>query len=112
MLDKPEKKAGQSMPPRYYFREWRKFRRMTQEALADRVGVSASSISQLETGKQGFTGDMLHMLALALGCHTYDLLARDPTDNSSAWAIHAKLEKAPPEKRETAIRVLSEILKP
>lgn len=41
--------------PRFFFREWRKYRGLNQEALAEIVGVTTSTISQLETGKQGFT---------------------------------------------------------
>lgn len=65
-------------PPVYFFRAWRKFRGLTQEQLAERVEMSVSSISQLETGKQGFTDTTLVALADALRCEPGDLLSRDP----------------------------------
>lgn len=68
---KPEK-------PRYYFKEWRKHAGLTQEQLADRVGVTASSISQLENGKQGFTDTTLEAIAWAVNCEPSDLLGRNP----------------------------------
>lgn len=49
--------------PRFFFREWRKYRGLNQEALAEIVGVTTSTISQLETGKQGFTDSTLVALA-------------------------------------------------
>lgn len=80
--------------PRYYFREWRKLRGYTQETLADMIGVTASSISQLETGKQGFTDATLEALAEALRCNPGDLLMRDPTDKEAPISIWARIPKA------------------
>lgn len=75
-------KKGTSHPkperPRYYFKEWRKRAGLTQEQLADRIGVTPSSISQLENGKQGFTDTTLEALAFALNCTPSDLLGRNP----------------------------------
>jgi len=97
--------------PKYYFREWRKFRGWTQEELAERVGLTASSISQLETGKQGFTDDTLRSLALELGCSPGDLLMRNPLDQDSVWLLVEHLKKAPERQRQTAIRVVRELLR-
>lgn len=63
---------------RYYFREWRKYRHLTQEQLAERVDMSVSSVSQIETGTQGFTDATLQAFADALMCSPGDLLSRDP----------------------------------
>lgn len=79
--------------PRYYFREWRKFRGYNQEALAELVGVTPSSISQLESGKQGFTDTTLAAMAAALKCHPGELLMRDPTRADSFWPLFEKAEK-------------------
>lgn len=51
---------------------------MNQETLADAVGVSTASISQLETGKQGFTDTTLYAIAAALNCAPGDLLNIPP----------------------------------
>ena len=64
--------------PVYFFKEWRKHRGYNQEELAELVGVTTSSISQLESGKQGFTDSTLAALALALECSPGDLLMRNP----------------------------------
>jgi len=71
--------------PKFFFREWRKKRRLTQEKLAEMVGVSPPSISQLENGKQGFTDTTLLQLAQALGCHPGELLMKDPAAASDDW---------------------------
>lgn len=80
MMPRMRKGIGHPKPdkPRYYFKEWRKKAGLTQEQLAERVGVTASSISQLENGKQGFTDTTLEALAWALNCDPADLLGRNP----------------------------------
>lgn len=71
-------RLDQSRRNRHYVREWRKYRHLTQEQLADRLGVATSTISQLETGKQGYSQAILEALADALSCQPADLLRRDP----------------------------------
>jgi transcriptional regulator with XRE-family HTH domain len=89
--------------PRFFFREWRKHRGHTQEALADMIGVTTSTISQLETGKQGFTDSTLIALADALKCSPGDLLMRNPLDADAPWSIWDNIK---PEDRPQAIRTL------
>lgn len=89
--------------PRFFFREWRKHRGKTQEELAEIMGVSTSSISQLETGKQGFTDTTLIALAEALNCEPGDLLMRNPLDTEAPWSIWDKIK---PERRPQALDVL------
>ena len=65
---------------RHFIREWREFRGMTQEELAEAIGTTKTSISRLEALKQGYTQDMLEAIAEALGVHTGVLLTRPPND--------------------------------
>lgn len=88
---------------RTYFREWRKYRGMNQEELASLVGVSTSSISQLETNKQGFTDTTLFALAAALHCNAGDLLMRNPLDEEAPWSIW---DNIPKKQRKQAIQIL------
>ena len=79
---------------RHFIKEWRKYRNLTQEQLASRLGVAVSSISQLETGKQGYSQATLEALAEALMCQPADLLMRDPTREEAIWSIWDTLEPA------------------
>lgn len=90
--------------PKYFFKEWRKYRGLTQEQLAERIGTSTPSISQLETGKQGFTDKTLEAFAQALNCTPADLLMRNPTDPEAPWSIWETLE---PAQREQTLRFLN-----
>ena len=64
--------------PQHFIRQWRKYRRLTQEQVADAIGSTPGSISQLENGKQGFTDSTLYALATALGTSPGELLSRAP----------------------------------
>lgn len=95
--------------PRFFFKEWRKHRGYTQETLAEMIGVQASSISQLETGKQGFSDTTLIALAEALKCSPGDLLMRNPLDAEAPWSIWDNIK---PEDRPQAIKTLESFATP
>lgn len=79
---------------RHFIRAWRKYRGLTQEQLAERVDLSTSSISQLETGEQGYSQGTLEALADALNCEPGDLLIRNPLDGAAIWTIWEQLKPA------------------
>jgi transcriptional regulator with XRE-family HTH domain len=66
-----------------YLRAWRTFRKMTQEALADRVGTNANMIQYLETGERGLSAKWLRKLAPALKTTPGLLLDHDPHELDS-----------------------------
>lgn len=88
---------------RHYVREWRKFRNLTQERLAERTPFTTGAISQLETGRTGYTQDMLEALAVALDCEPGDLLSRNPF--AEGEVIHL-FESLPEDKRKDALAIL------
>lgn len=88
---------------RHYVREWRRYNGLTQEQLAERLDTTASAISQLENGKQGYTQPMLEALALALDTDEASLLSRDPTDPEGIWSVWQQIPAA---ERPRAIAVL------
>ncbi len=90
-------------PQRYFFKEWRKHRGYTQEELAEMIGLTAPSISKLETGKQGFTDSTLEAIADALNCGPGDLLMRNPLDSEAPWSIWDRIPQA---ERKQALKVL------
>lgn len=90
--------------PKHFIREWRKYRGLTQEQLAGRIDMTPSTVSQLETGKQGYSQGTLEALAYALQCEPGDLLVRDPTRPDAIWSIWETLS---PAEREQGIRLLT-----
>lgn len=83
--------------PTFFFRAWRRYRGLTQEALAERVGLSTSSISQIETGTQGFTDSTLIAFAEALNCEPGDLLSRDPNVEGAVLDLMRLIKKKDPQ---------------
>jgi transcriptional regulator with XRE-family HTH domain len=88
---KPRLKQG---PRRHFIKQWRKFRHLTQEQLAGRIDVTAGAISQLESGRIGYTQATLEALAEALSCSPGDLLNVDPTREQAIWSIWETLDTA------------------
>lgn len=89
---------------RLYLPEWREFRNdMTQDQLAERIGMSKASISRIESGKQSWNDDFLEAAAVALNCTPADLLIRDPRKGDSLYSI---ADQVPPERHTEAAEVL------
>ncbi len=55
-------------------RVWREYRALTQQQLAERVGISKPYLSQLESGKRSGTTDVLNNIAHALNVSLEELI--------------------------------------
>lgn len=88
----------QRMDQRHYIKEWRKFRQLTQEQLAERVGIDKSYLSKIENGKKRYDQPFLEAAAEALRCAPGDLIIRNPIDPDGIWSIWDQL--APTERRQ------------
>ncbi len=91
-----------------FIREWRKDRGLTLERLAERIGVTAGALSQLERGETGYTQPMLEALADELHCEPADLIARSPGDLTS---LHVVWDAIPDDMKPQALRVLGAFVK-
>jgi transcriptional regulator with XRE-family HTH domain len=89
-----------------FLKQWRTFRRITQEALAAKVEMTPPSISQLETGNQGFTDKSLARIAAALDCTPADLLVHDPMRTDSFWPLCQAAEKLEGRDRARLLRTM------
>lgn len=88
---------------RWFLKQWREHRGLSQEALAERVGMTQGMISHLERNRVDFTASHLDLFAEALQCEPADLLIRNPADPEAPWSIWDTL--APPERRQ-AVEIL------
>lgn len=91
---------------RNFVRQWRKYRKLTQERLAEMTGYTPSSISQLETGAQGYEETTLVRLAEALDCKPGDLISGPPEEINF---LH-DLRELKPEQRDEVIGLLNDTL--
>lgn len=82
----------------HYIREWRKHRGLTQEQLAERIGIARSYLSKIESGARRYDQPFLEAAAEALRCDAGDIITRDPTDPEALWSIWDQL--TPPVRRQ------------
>lgn len=94
----------------HFIREWRKYRGLTQEQLADRIEQTSGGISQLENGLINYTQPTLEALAVALNCEPGDLLSRDPALDDALYELQKILRLASGPDQQKALRVLREML--
>lgn len=97
---RPAPKAKQRR--RIFLKEWRIHRGLTQEQLAERVGMAVSNISQLEQSRQGYSQEGLEALADALRCDPGQILNVDPTRGDGIWSIW---ENAAPGERQQIVEI-------
>jgi transcriptional regulator with XRE-family HTH domain len=88
---------------RQFIKAWRKYRGLTQEQLAERIGIARSYLTKIERGDRRYDQPFLEAAAYALRCSPGDLITRDPTDSEAIWSIWENL--TPPE-RIRAVAVL------
>lgn len=88
---------------RIYLREWRQYRNLTQDQLADRIGISRVMVSKIERGLNPYHQAFLKAAAEALSCEPADLLVRDPSKPEAIWSVW---ENIPPLVRPQAIAIL------
>lgn len=72
---------------RTFIRQWRDYRELTLERLAERVGMTAGNLSQIERGNQPYSQATLEALAEALQTDVASLLMRDPSETEGLWSI-------------------------
>jgi transcriptional regulator with XRE-family HTH domain len=94
--------------PRHFIKEWRKHRGLTQEMLAERMGIVRSYISHIENGKRRYDQFFLEAAADALACQPADLIMRDPTAPSALWSIW---DQIPAEKQAIVMDMVEGLVK-
>jgi len=93
----------------HFLREWRKFRHMTQQELADAIGTSKTVISEMERGNLQLSPKWLRKIAPVLRTQPGHILDHDPEDlDSDIIDIWASIEERD---REQAARVLRSFVK-
>lgn len=80
------------MPARgHHIKEWRRHRGLTQDQLAERIGIDRAYLSKIESGKRRYDQPFLEAAAEILRCEPADLIVRDPTDPDGIWSVWDQL---------------------
>lgn len=106
----PTRIAFQKKRPRRrtFFKQWRQYRGLSQEQLANRLDSSVASISRIESGTQPYTQDVLEALADALQTDPASLLMRNPLDEEAIWSLW---ERAKPGERQMIVEIARTVTK-
>ena len=91
-------------------KEMRKRAGMTQEQLAEELGVSRESLAKIETGKNGTSVDGIVNFANYFNVTTDAVIGID-NDSSKYNEIRAMLEKVPDNMKDIAYNCVMSILK-
>lgn len=81
------KPASPKQRRRHFIKEWREYRGLTQDQLAERLVMSKASLSRIENYLQPYTQDFLEACAAALLTEPASLIMRNPADQDSMWSI-------------------------
>src|SRR5262245_7722483 len=73
--------------PGHHLREWRRYRRLTQDAAAEHVERPQSSISRVERGWQPYDQILLEKLAALYNCSVIELISINPGKDFSIDAL-------------------------
>ena len=92
--------------PRHFIKQWRKHRGLTQEQLAERIGIARSYLTKIERGDRRYDQPFLEAAASALRCEPADLIMRDPTATENLWSVWEQLS---PTERVQAFAVIRAI---
>lgn len=79
---------------RHFIKEWRKHRSLTQDQLAERIGINRAYLSKIESGARRYDQPFLEAAAEVLQCAPADLIVRDPSDPDGIWSIWDALAPA------------------
>lgn len=90
-----------------FIRQWRKHRGLTLEKLAERVDMTTGNLSNIETGKTGYSQATLEAIAGALRCAPADLLVRNPSDPDAIWTLW---DRAEPGQRRQILGIIKGLL--
>jgi transcriptional regulator with XRE-family HTH domain len=88
----------------------RKFAKMTQQKLAEALGVEKETISRLENGEIAQTVDRLEALSKVLHCSVTDFFEEKKDTNRYAAAIERMIAPFPSERQERVMRCVAEIV--
>lgn len=79
----PMQRIGSSKPLRWFTREWREAKGLSQDQVAERLETNRGQISKLERGELRMNDDWIAGISYALGIEPSELL-RDPRIPSQA----------------------------
>ena len=88
---------------RHFIKAWRKKKGLNQETAAERIGISRTYLSKIESGKKRYDQPFLEAAAAVYGCKPHELISRHPDDPELPEDLWNEI---PPDRKPEAIAVL------
>jgi transcriptional regulator with XRE-family HTH domain len=101
----PVKKPLHSRSPTF-LREWREFRDLSQEEVADRLEIDRTTLSKIERRLLPYNQDFLERAALVYGCEPADILNTNPMKPAPPRLVFEALKSATPDQRQQITRFI------
>lgn len=90
-----------------YFKEWRRWKRLTQQELADRMETTKQTVSRIETGKRDWSKGYLEAFAHVISCSLSAPIMRPPGKPDA----NELLRDATPRQKELVIKIIENVVK-
>ena len=107
MIPKPKRSRT-----KHFFREWREYRKLTQERAMERLGWSQPKISRIERGETPYSEDDLYAAAHAYQCTPTDLIEVNPLKDGDVVDLMRMIRDANPQQRRLARDLMERIFQP
>lgn len=93
----------------HFIKAWRLHRGLTQEQLAERVGIDKSYLSKIENGRKRYDQPFLEAASEVLNCSPADLIDRDPSHGARIWEIYDKMTASQQDQLTAIAETLSKV---
>lgn len=94
----------------HYIPEWRDYRELTQEKVAELTGMTVTQISKIENGHRDYRQSTLELFADALRCRPKNLLEPPPTIRDEVAETLAKVSGLERTRQDEVVRVLNALI--
>ena len=97
---------------RWFLKEWLKYRNLTYEKFAERLGTSKGVISDLANSRERYHRDHLWEFAQILDCEPWEIINRNPLEPPPVGieSIAETVQRIPIDERERALRAAQSML--
>ena len=108
---KPKADCVDGLRFRHFAKEWRKYRKISQEKLAERIGTTQSEISKVERGDRRATLDALAAIAFGLGVEVEELILVNPLKPDVPKLVYSRVRTVDEPMQQKVLDVVNEMLK-
>ena len=108
--DMPKKPQERPSFAPTFARQWRKYLKLTQIEVANRMEIEQGTLSRIESGKAPYNQMTLEAIAHALGVDVADIISVNPLLPDPPRLVYNRLRSAPPAIQKQALAIIEALL--